>query len=167
MKLGVVVCDLSDLGKTGKSNSFIRLWLRQVESSLCQLRKAILSNFLTFDEQQYITFAFVNWLDFRSFFYSTSLSSLSYYRLPYIQYKTQDAVHSQKEPNNLFPPAIPSFPFCKRNNNDKSSFLHHTLRLQRRYRTKPCIISSTDRTPNRARMSVSALPFFRRQMQSS
>ncbi|MFT5596908.1 MAG: hypothetical protein ACI8QH_001707, partial [Flammeovirgaceae bacterium] len=30
--------------KTGKSNSFIRLWLRQVESILCQLRKAILSN---------------------------------------------------------------------------------------------------------------------------
>jgi hypothetical protein len=48
MKLGVVVCDLSDIGKTGKSNSFIRLWLRQVESLLCQLRKAILSNFLTF-----------------------------------------------------------------------------------------------------------------------
>jgi hypothetical protein len=38
----VVVFDLSDLAKTGKANSFIRLWLRQVGSLLCQLRKAIL-----------------------------------------------------------------------------------------------------------------------------
>jgi hypothetical protein len=29
IKLGVVVCDMSDIGKTGKANSFIRLWLRQ------------------------------------------------------------------------------------------------------------------------------------------
>jgi hypothetical protein len=44
IELGVVVFDLSDLGKTGKANSFILMWLRQVESLLCQLRKAILSN---------------------------------------------------------------------------------------------------------------------------
>jgi hypothetical protein len=58
---------MSDIGKTGKSNSFIRLRLRQAESLLCQLRKAILSNFLTFEEQQYliIFFSFENSSDSR------------------------------------------------------------------------------------------------------
>jgi hypothetical protein len=32
IKLGVVVCDLSDLGKTGKANSFKLMWLRRVRS---------------------------------------------------------------------------------------------------------------------------------------
>jgi hypothetical protein len=47
-------CALSDLGKPGKSNSFLLMWLRQVESLLCQLRKAILSNSQKFSSSVYI-----------------------------------------------------------------------------------------------------------------
>jgi hypothetical protein len=36
IKLGVVVFDMSDLEKTGKSNSFIRLWLRCAAQSNSQ-----------------------------------------------------------------------------------------------------------------------------------